>query len=513
MMGRQDEPERLFYEFRLESHVPRDHLLRGIDAVFDFSATRKSLDPYYSSTGRPSIDPELMIRMLLIGYCFGIRSERRLCEEVHLNLAYRWFCRLGLEGAVPDHSTFSKNRHGRFRESELFRRVFEEVVRACMKAGLVGGEGFAIDASVIEADASRNHRIEGKLTAAPADAAATRPVREYLEALDKSAATETAKSADDGDDAPRGNPPAEPKYTSLTDPAAAWTNKGQMKALFAYGTNYLIDTKAAVIVDVEATPARWSAEVAATKTMLTRTQESFGLTPETLAADAAYGSGLMLGWLMRRGIEPHIPILDREHQTKGYFTRADFYFRCDGERLHLSGREEAPEQRPGARRWDHALSRQHQGLPGMRVEGALHEGGFAHRDAQSLRGRTRTCARTEGNAAVQALVAAAKKGRDVFRASQAQPQLPPAATARIERRERRIPARRRRAELAKAHPLPRPGTPDRTVVCRVSVRSVEECLPGLRREEKSGIVLATQSAPTIPIGEKSRQRRVFQRHP
>jgi transposase len=326
MMGRQNEPARLFYEFRLESHVPRDHLLRGIDAVFDFSATRKSLDPYYSSTGRPSIDPELMIRMLLIGYCFGIRSERRLCEEVHLNLAYRWFCRLGLEGAVPDHSTFSKNRHGRFRESELFRRVFEEVVRACMKAGLVGGEGFAIDASVIEADASRNHRIEGKLTAAPADAAATRPVREYLEALDKSAAAETAKSADDGDDAPRGNPPAEPKYTSLTDPAAAWTNKGQMKALFAYGTNYLIDTKAAVIVDVEATPARWSAEVAATKIMLTRTQESFGLTPETLAADAAYGSGLMLGWLMRRGIEPHIPILDREHQTKGYFTRADFSF-------------------------------------------------------------------------------------------------------------------------------------------------------------------------------------------
>ena len=326
MMGRQDEPERLFYEFRLESHVPRDHLLRGIGAVFDFSATRKSLEPYYSSTGRPSIDPELMIRMLLIGYCFGIRSERRLCEEVHLNLAYRWFCRLGLEAAVPDHSSFSKNRHGRFRESELFRRVFEEVVCACMKAGLVGGDGFAIDASVIEADASRNHRIEGKLTAAPADAAATRPVREYLEALDKSAAAETAKRADDGDDARRGNKPAEPKYTSLTDPAAAWTNKGQMKALFAYGTNYLIDTKAAIIVDVEATPARWSAEVAATKTMLTRTQESFGLTPETLAADAAYGSGLMLGWLMRRGIDPHIPILDREHQTKAYFTRADFTF-------------------------------------------------------------------------------------------------------------------------------------------------------------------------------------------
>jgi transposase len=279
MMGRQDEPERLFYEFRLESHVPRDHLLRGIDAVFDFAGARKSLEPYYSSTGCPSIDPELMIRMMLVGYCFGIRSERRLAEEVDLNLAFRWFCRLGLEGAVPDHSTFSKNRHGRFRESDLFRRVFEDVVRACMKAGLVGGEGFAIDASVIEADASRNHRVEGKLTAIFDDTAAARPVREYLEALDKSATAEAVKKADGGDDAPHGNPPAEPKYTSLTDPAAAWTNKGQMKALFAYGTNYLIDTKEAAIIDVEATPARWSAEVAATKTMLTRTQASFGKQP------------------------------------------------------------------------------------------------------------------------------------------------------------------------------------------------------------------------------------------
>jgi transposase len=155
MMGRQDEPEPLFYAFRLENHVPHDHLLRGIDAAFDFGVSRKFLETYYASTGRPSIDPELMIRMLLIGYALGIRSERRLCEEVHLNLAYRWFCRLGLEGSVPDHSTFSKNRHGRFRESDVFRRVFEEVVRACMEAGLIGGEAFAIDASVIEADTSR----------------------------------------------------------------------------------------------------------------------------------------------------------------------------------------------------------------------------------------------------------------------------------------------------------------------------------------------------------------------
>jgi transposase len=326
MMGRQQEqPEQLFYTFRLERHVPSDHLLRQVDAILDLSAIRRAIQPYYSSIGRPSVDPELMIRMLLIGYAFGIRSERRLCTEVHLNLAYRWFCRLGLEGAVPDHSTFSKNRHGRFRESNLFRLLFEDVVRACVQAGLVGGEGFAIDASVIEADASRGRKVDVRPTTWLEDEQVTRPVREYLAALDAAAEAEAMRSRAD-DDLPPGNPPAEPKVTSLTDPAAAWTNKGQMKVLFAYGINYLIDLQAAIIVDVQATPARWSAEVDATKTMVERTETCFGLKPQRLAADTAYGSGLMVGWLMQREIEPHIPLLDREHQTKGFFTRADFTF-------------------------------------------------------------------------------------------------------------------------------------------------------------------------------------------
>jgi transposase len=119
------------------------------------------LGPFYSETGRPSIDPELMVRMLIIGYCFGIRSERQLCEEVHLNLAYRWFCRLALEADVPDHSTFSKNRHGRFRDSDLLREVFEMTVRRCMAEGLVAGEGFAVDASMIKADANRKRGVTG----------------------------------------------------------------------------------------------------------------------------------------------------------------------------------------------------------------------------------------------------------------------------------------------------------------------------------------------------------------
>ncbi len=180
-LGRQD---RLFYEFCLEDRVPADHLLRKIDGVLDLSWLRGKLKPYYSHTGCPSIDPELMIRMLLIGYCYSIRSERRLCQEVEMNLAYRWFCRLGLEDRVPDHSTFSVNRHGRFRDSDIFRQVFESIVRRCMDVGLVGGEGFAVDASVIEADASRFKRIEGSQVAWTDAQRARRPIREYLAALD-----------------------------------------------------------------------------------------------------------------------------------------------------------------------------------------------------------------------------------------------------------------------------------------------------------------------------------------
>lgn len=160
MMGsRQVAQGALFYEFSLEAHVPQDHLIRAIDRFIDLGGIRQHLAPFYSTTGRPSVDPELMIRMLLIGYCFGIRSERRICEEVHLNLAYRWFCRLDLTTPVPDHSTFSKNRHGRFRESNLLREVFEMVVRRCIAEGLVGGSHFASDASLIRADAAKMHSV------------------------------------------------------------------------------------------------------------------------------------------------------------------------------------------------------------------------------------------------------------------------------------------------------------------------------------------------------------------
>src|SRR5579864_2834733 len=164
MMGRQDRDQgQLFYEFSLDEMIPADHLLRRIN-VFSTAALadlHDQLKAFYSDIGRPSIDPELMIRMLLVGYCYGIRHERQLCQEVSLHLAYRWFCKLDLDDKVPHHSTFSVNRVGRFRESEILRHIFERVVAACMVAGLVKGEGFAVDASVMEANASRYHDTWG----------------------------------------------------------------------------------------------------------------------------------------------------------------------------------------------------------------------------------------------------------------------------------------------------------------------------------------------------------------
>ena len=263
MMGeRRVMQEALFYGFSLERHVPDDHLLRKIDRFVDLSEVRAHLGPYYSDVGRPSIDPELMIRMLIVGYCFGIRSERRLCEEVHLNLAYRWFCRLGLDGDVPDHSTFSKNRHGRFRESDLLRKLFETVVARCMKEGIVGGEAFAVDASMIVADA---HRRRGVAKVEDLDPTSSRAVAEYLSVLD--------------DAAFGGATPVEPKAISPTDPAARYTAAADKPAVYAYSDNYLIDLKHAVIMDVEATTAIRQAEVGAAKTMLDRTAEQFDVDP------------------------------------------------------------------------------------------------------------------------------------------------------------------------------------------------------------------------------------------
>ena len=313
MMGRRwGNQASLFYQFRLDDRVPKDHLLRRIDGFVTTALAdiHGRLRPSYSEIGRPSIDPELLIRMLIIGYCFGLRSERRLTQEVELHLAYRWFCRLDLDDTVPHHSTFSQNRLHRFRDSDVLRYVFERVVAACMTAGLVGGEGFAVDASVMEANASRYHgQAPDEINWAEPERQ-TRAVKEYLARLEA-----------DVQPNPDRKPP---KVISPSDPCSAWTAKANKRVQFGYGLNYLIDLENAVIVDVEPTPARTYDEVESTKAMLARTEQRFHLKPKRLAADTAYGTGRFLGWLVGCGIAPHIPVRDASERDDGTFSRSDF---------------------------------------------------------------------------------------------------------------------------------------------------------------------------------------------
>jgi transposase len=337
MMGQQGgNQERLFYCFSLEEHVPADHLLRGVYRFLDLSELRQHLAGHYSNTGRPSIDPELMIRMLVIGYCYGIRSERRLCEEVHLNLAYRWFCRLGLEDSIPDHSTFSKNRHGRFRESDAFRHVFESVLRRCMTEGLVEGEGFAIDASVVRADANRARGVPGvDAMQWKSGNGSTRAVREYVAALEAANPAETP-----------------PKSVSLTDPGARYTAAPGGPAFYAYSTNYLVDLKAGIIVDVEATPALRTDEVNSTRTMIDRVEERFDMKPTRLVGDTAYGAAEILGWMVEeKAIEPHVPVWDKRQRQDDTLSSTEFQWdqRADEYRCpqgHALRKQRRPFQNP-----------------------------------------------------------------------------------------------------------------------------------------------------------------------
>jgi transposase len=272
------------------------------------------LAPFYSKIGRPSIDPELMIRMLIIGYVFAIRSERALCRDVQVNFAYRWFCGLSIEDKVPDHSAFSRARHERFRDSGIFRRLFERVVEACIAAELVGGEGFAVDASLIVADANKQRSVPGSEWNKTGDAhGASRAMSEYLATLDDAAFGAASEVT--------------PKFVSPSDPAAQWTGAMRGPAFFAYADNYLIDVKFGVIMDVKATRAIRQAEVGAARTMLERTEQRFDLKPAYLAADTAYGSAETLNWIVNeKKIAPHIPVIDKSTREDGTFSRADFPF-------------------------------------------------------------------------------------------------------------------------------------------------------------------------------------------
>ena len=254
MMGQHDRSEALFYYFRLEDQVPETHLLRLIDKHISFAFVREKLKESYSDTGRPSIDPELLLRILLIGYLYGITSERKLVEELRMHLAWRWFIGLGFDQEMPHHSTFSKNRHGRFQESKLFEQLFEQIVRQCVEVGLVSGKNLSVDGSFVEANAAKESRIPREQLAEAAQVHHT--VRQYLREVEEQNPVE--------------EPVHEQDQVSTTDPDSTYATKGGTPARLGYYDNYLVDNDSCVIVGVQATAARMSQETVAAQDMLTR---------------------------------------------------------------------------------------------------------------------------------------------------------------------------------------------------------------------------------------------------
>jgi len=282
----------LFYYFRIEDQVPETHLLRLIDRHVSFDFVRDKLRECYSETGRPSIDPEVLLRVLLLGYLYGVTSERKLLEELRMHLAWRWFTGLGFDQEIPHHSTFSKNRHGRFQESNLFQELFERIVEQCIQAGLVQGAQMSVDGSFIQADADHHSRIPREQLA---EAAKVKyGARKFLEELEQ----------ENGE----GESVHQQDKVSTTDPDATYMTKGNRAAELGYFDNYLIDNDSCVIVGVQATAARLSQESAAARDMLDRYQERHGRLPQSLAADNTYGNGELLQWLDDRGITPYIRV-------------------------------------------------------------------------------------------------------------------------------------------------------------------------------------------------------------
>src|ERR1035437_5197106 len=330
MMGQHSRSESLFYYFRLEDHIPENHLLRLIDRHVSFDFVRAKLKDSYSEMGRPSIDPELLLRILLVGYLYGVSSERKLVEELRMHLAWRWFTGLGFDQEIPHHSTFSKNRHGRFQESKLFEQLFEQIVKQCVDVGLVQGKHLSVEGSFVEANPCKESRIPREQLAETAQVNQT--VRQYLVELEQQ------------------NPVEEPihqqEQVSTTDPDSTYATKGGTPARLGYYDNYLVDNHSCVIVGVQATAARMSQETVAAQDMLTRFAQWQGREPESVAADTTYGNGEFLQWLADRSITPYMRTRDSIHRKNSPFYGPERFtyqpesnsYRCPaGEQLNYVG--------------------------------------------------------------------------------------------------------------------------------------------------------------------------------
>ncbi|MEW6201116.1 MAG: IS1182 family transposase [bacterium] len=310
MIGKKEKGEPTFHYFHMANLVPDDHILKVIDKHIDFSFIRERVRHLYSHTGRPSVDPEVMVRMLLVGYLFGITSERRLCEEVAMHIGYRWFVGLNMEDAVPDHSTFSKNRHGRFRESGLWEEVFDEVVRRCMEAGLVRGKHVTADGTLVEANASLNSMEQVVVEMKPG---------EYLRKVKEENPIE---EVEDEGFRKKGTKMSNSTHRSTTDPDARIARKSDFSdTKLAYQVSYLMDNSSRVILDAVVTgEAGRGVEMEQALAGLDRAKWKYRLEVETLGGDKGYAAGGFIRQTYSMGVVPHVPVYDtRSEHDKGIY--------------------------------------------------------------------------------------------------------------------------------------------------------------------------------------------------
>jgi transposase len=417
MMGQHDRSEALFYYFRLEDQIPENHLLRLIDKHISFEFVRQQLKDSYSETGRPSIDPELLLRILLIGYLYGITSERRLVEELRMHLAWRWFTGLGFDQEIPHHSTFSKNRHGRFQESKLFEELFEQIVRQCVEVGLVQGTHLSVDGSFIEANAAKESRIPREQLAEVAQV--HHSVRQYVREVEERNPVE--------------EPVHEQDHVSTTDPDSTYATKGGTPARLGYYDNYLVDNASCVIVGVQATAARMSQETVAAQDMLTRFKQWQGREPESVAADTTYGNGEFLQWLADRSITPYMRTRDSIHRKRSpffgperftYEPENNRYICPAGQPLNYGGRV--------YRNRAFQLHRDPQKVWPLLAPTTVHQCCLPGPDHPPERTRPATCAGVDQHARVRPSTEAKKEGGGLVRGTEESNRIAPLASAQTQ---------------------------------------------------------------------------------
>ena len=319
MKGKQRREEPMFACVRIEALIPPGHILRKIDRWIDFSIIHEKTADLYSSTGRPSIDPEVLIRMMVVGYLYGITSERRLCREVQLNLGYRWFCGLTLEDKVPDHSTFSKNRYGRFSESGLFRGLFQAVVKQAQQHGLVKGKHLTVDATTVQANASLGSLEEIIIPYEP---------EEYLDKVERENPSEEPPLTNTGKKL------SNETHNSRTDPDAQIFGKPFEKTKLAYSDNVLMDNASRVILDVEVTEPNLHQEGQVAGEMAQRSQFAYGIKPETMGGDKAYGAGPAVRSICEAGVKPHVGLAaPKGPSIEGIYPKEDFIYDKENDEL------------------------------------------------------------------------------------------------------------------------------------------------------------------------------------